>query len=271
MQEILEVKKQIAEIEQRYKELMGNQIAFSCLLMGIYGSGKTRLSCTGRLPILLDMFDPKGSVIVHTDPYLKQLYTEKKLIVRPFWTELSKKPTEYEAWATQWEKDCKSGFLSQFGTYVIDSGTTWIEAMTNYIVKKESRANGNLAIQDYIPLYNMIMDVIKVSSSQGCDFIYTAHLLTVEDEVTGKVIAVLDTYSRLKSKIPKLFSEKYVAMKKETSQGVKYVLLTQATGRYEASSQLMASGKILPEEEPNLKKLLEKAGLNITDKPITWK
>lgn len=278
--EKLEVTKQIEEIQQMYKEMMGEQLAFSCLLMGIFGSGKTRCSCTGRLPILVDMFDPKGSIIFHTDPYLKQLVEEKKLIIRPFSAENSQAPTEFERWERQWTEDCKSGFLSYFGTYVIDSGTTWLEAMANYISRKKGgkrdymlagrTLTGNLEIQDYIPMYNMVMDMVKISSSQGCDFIYTAHLLTVEDEITGRVIAALDTYKRLRSKIPKLFSEKYVMSKEQTSQGPVHELLIHSTGKYEASSQLMASGKLNDIEEPDLKKLLEKAGLPTDDKPVEW-
>ncbi len=167
-----------------------------------------------------------------------------------------------------------------FGTYVIDSGTSWLEAMANYISRKKGgkrdyllagrTLTGNLEIQDYIPMYNMVMDMIKLSSSHGCDFVYTAHLITIEEEVTGSVVAALDTYKRLRSKIPKCFSEKYVLDKRKTSQGPVHELLLHSTGKYEASSQLMASGKLNAIEEPNLKQLLEKAGLPTDDKPINW-
>ena len=280
MPEILEVTKQIEEIEQQYKEMMGDSTAISILLMGIFGSGKTRCACTGRLPILVDIFDPKGSVIFHTDPYLNKLREEKKIILRPFWAENSQNPTEYMRWEKQWMADCKSGFLSLFGTYVIDTGTTWIEAMGNYISKTQGGKRnynlggrvltGNLEIQDYIPMYNMILDAIKMTSSHGCDFIYNAHLLTVEDEITGRVIAVLDTYKRLKSKIPKLFSEKYVICKKEASGSPVHELLLHSTGKFEASSQLMAKGGIDDIVEPDLKALLKDAGLPVEDKPIPW-
>ena len=273
---MLEVTKQIEEIEQQYKEMMGDSTAISILLMGIFGSGKTRCACTGRLPILVDLFDPKGGVIFETDPYLSKLRKEKKLIVRPFWMENSQNPTEYMRWEKQWMADCKSGFFSLFGTYVIDSGTTWMEAMSNYISKTKGRKytlggreiTGNLSIEDYIPMYNMIMDAIKMTSSHGCDFIYTAHLLTIEDEVTQKITAILDIYKRLKSKVPKLFSEKYVMSKKETSGSPKHELIIHSTGKFEASSQLMARGGINDIVEPDLKALLKKAGLPVEDKPI---
>jgi hypothetical protein len=58
--------------------------------------------------------------------------------------------------------------------------------------------------------------------------------------------------------------------KKKTSSGPIHELLLHSTGKYEASSQLMASGKLGDIEEPDLKKLLEKAGLPTEDKPINW-
>lgn len=260
---------------------------FSALVKGVEGSGKTRFACTGRLPILVDVFDPKGYVIYETDPVLKQLREEKKLIVRFYTKEDSQNPSEFAKWNSQWQKDCKEGFLSLFGTYVLDSGTSWMEAMANYIsVKKGRKYNlggvlltGNLEIQDYIPMYNMVMDLIKITSSQGCDFVYLAHLIRVpvmqqnhkgEMQETGQTITELDIYNRLKSKVPKLFSEKYCMVKKPTSDGARRVLITDATGEYEASSQLKASGKINAQEEPDIKKLLEKAGLPIEDKPLLW-
>lgn len=268
-QKPLNVKEKISDIEKRYKELMGEQTSFSMLLMGIYGAGKTRCSCTGRLPILVDVFDPRGTVIFHTDPFLKQLLGQRKIVLRPFWKEDSKHPSEFDRWQKVWEEDCKNGFLSMFGTYVLDSGTTWIESMTNYIRVKKARGD-NLQVQDYIPMYNLIMDVMRISSSQGCDFIYTAHLLPIQDEVTGEVKAEIDTYKRLRSKIPKMFSEKYVVKKEKTSQGINHKLLLHSTGMYEASSQLMAAGNIPNKIDPDIKNLLRMAGLRTDDKSIQW-
>ena len=100
--------------------------------------------------------------------------------------------------------------------------------------------------------------------------LFIAHMVTIQDEVTGEVKSELDTYKGLRSKIPKLFTEKYVLMKKRSPQGPKHILLTHSTGQFEASSQFASSGNIPDEVEPDLKKLLELAGLPTDDKPITW-
>jgi len=277
--EKLEAKKTVEEIQKIYKEMMGEQIAIAILLMGAPGSGKTTFSCTGRLPILVDCFDPKGSVLFHTNPVFKKLISEGKLLVRLYINEDSQNPTEYLKWEKQWRKDCETGFLKLFGTYVIDTGTTWIESMVNYVARQKGRLyklpgrkalTGNLEIQDYIPIYNMIMDTVKMSASHGCDFIYVAHLLPIVDDVLGKVMYVLDTYKGLRTKIPKLFSEKYVITKEQKGIALEHHLLLRATGKFEASSQLQSSGKLHDREEPDLKKLLEKAGLPVEDKPLLW-
>lgn len=269
--EQLEVKKKIEDIHQLYQELMGEgKSALSALVTGIQGVGKSSFACTGRLPILIDVFDPKGTLFIHVNPTLRQLYEERQIIIRPFWAENSEHPTEFSRWIKQWQEDCASGFLSMFGTYVIDSGTTMVEAMANYYRMKKGRGD-NLQVQDYIPLYNTVMDIVKISNSQACDFIYIGHLLTVQDEVTGEVKAELDTFSRLRSKIPKLFTEKYVMIKKKTPKGVEHVILLTSTGRYEASSQLASSGLLENEiSPPNLKTLLEIVGLPTTDKELQW-
>jgi len=269
--EPLEAKKRIDEIREQYTKVTGGDVVgYSALIKGIEGSGKTTFATTGRLPILIDLFDSRGFVLFHTDPELIAMRERGELIVRPFIDEDSTKPTEYARWEKQWKEDVKSGFLGLFGTYVIDSGTTWMEALSNYIRVKKGRGD-NLQLQDYVPIYNLVMDIIKISTSQGCDFIYIAHLIRLQEGDTGWTTE-MDIYKGLKSKIPKLFAEKYCLVKKPSAHGAKHELLIHSTGRYEASSQLKGRGdKLKSIEEPNLKKLLEKAGLSTKDKPLLWK
>ena len=259
----------VQQYQDTYNQLMGTEVNFSALVMGLFGVGKSTFLGTGRLPILIDSFDPRGTIVFHTDPFLNDLRESKKIIIRPYWDEVSDKPKMYAAWEKQWLDDCKSGFIGKFGTYAIDSGTTQLEAMTNYIRVKKGRGD-NIQIQDYLVIYNMIRDVIKISSSQGADFFYTGHLVDDKNDLTGEITAVLDTYSRLKSRIPILFTEKYTLCEKQIPGGIQKILLTQSKGRFRASTQLGAKGIFEIEEEPNIKKLLIKAGLPTEDKPIPW-
>lgn len=238
---------------------------FTALIMSEFGMGKTSFICTGKRPILIDSFDPRGTVVVET--LYADLIKKGDILIRTFWDESSKAPTEYLRWERQWMDDVNNDFLSLFGTYAIDSATTFIDALSYVTAKKRDRKDGQLAIQDYIPIYNNLKDIIKQTSSQSCDFILTAHLVMTQDDLTGVVRAEMDTYNKLKSQIPLLFTEKYVLLTKKTSSGLEYQLLTQDQARYRASTQLGAGGRLDAIEKPDIKFLLEKVGRSTKDKP----
>jgi len=264
--QLLEAKKQIEDIRKLYQENNVGQ-KFSILLMGLFGTGKTSFIATGRKPILIDSFDPNGTVV------LEQTHKEEiergDILIRTWWDERAKRPKMYNKWEQQWEKDIRSGFLNFFGTYAIDSATTFIDALANQIGTTERSAKlptGALAQSDYQPLYATVKDVVKITSTQDVDFILTAHLLDAQDEVTGEVRSEIDTFKRLKSQLPLLFTEKYVISTNVTPKGLQYQLYTQDFRRFRASTQIGAH-KFERVEKPDLKYLREKAGMSTEDKP----
>lgn len=257
-----EARKRLQAIRADYDAAMADGTRFSALVMGLFGAGKTSLLKTCRLPVLIDCFDPRGAVV------LRKEVLEGKIFIRSYWDERSGKPTEYKRWEKAWEEDMKSGFFNLFGTYAIDSMTTFTECLANEIGRREGREAGKLAIQDYNPLYAALKDLVKMSQTQECDFIATGHLVLEKDEVEGRSYAELDTFKRMKSRLPLLFTEKWVITNDVTSKGVEYKLLTAPKGRYRASTQIGAGGVFDQEEVPNVKALLKKAGLPYDDKPL---
>jgi len=259
-----ELKERIGNIRDMYAETRGDFKSFSAIVMGESGVGKTKLACSGRLPILIDSFEASTAVVI------EQFYPEElkrgDIIIRSFWDENSKRPTEFKKWSDQFDRDMEDGFIDLFGTYVIDSMTTWIETASHYVSKVNDRPNNTLAIQDYPVIYDFVKDTIKRITSRNCDFILTAHLLLNQDEITGKIQAELKTYKQLKVDIPLLFTEKYVLQKVERMKKVEYELLTTSAGRYLASTQLGAKGKLEDKEVPNLKHILQKVGYSTKDK-----
>jgi hypothetical protein len=255
----MDIQKRFEEIRAQYSLSLEH---FTALISGLWGVGKTRLLATGRLPVLIDSFDPKGPIV------LRQAIKEGKVLVRDWSGDTSKTPNKYKAWEDQWEKDLQDNFLSNFGTYSIDSWTTFQSAVTNYISSRNKRPQGSLAQGDYLGMYATLRDIIGRTSLQGVDFILTAHLEPTKDELIGDIQYQINAYKQLMVELPLLFSERYVMVKEETAKDHKYYLLTNNQGRYRASSRLNSEGVFKTIEEPDIKKLLEKAGFDTKDKPL---
>ena len=67
--------------------------------------------------------------------------------------------------------------------------------------------------------------------------------------------------------IPLQFDELYVIEGEDSSTGVKRKLITESQGKYYARSRLKGDGVLSHVEEPDIKKLLKKVGLDWDDKP----
>lgn len=260
----LDIKKTLDEIQAQYtKRPASNSI--NVLLLGDRGTGKTSLLQTGRMPLLVDSFDPGGTKV-----FRKELIG-KSIFIRNYEEDRSTKPTEYARWEAQWEKDCRDGLLDGIGTYAIDSFTTFLQALGSETAKKKGRLTSNdgiLAIQDYQVIGNVLRDIVKICSSKGCDFVLTGHLETDKDDETGVIRSTLKTFKSMKVDIPLLFDETWVMQTKEGSKGIDYKVLTRNTGRIAASTRMGSGGKFEALEEPDIKKLLRKAGMSDKDKEI---
>ena len=265
------------QFQQEYQQKPSRRL--SVLIMGLYGVGKTRFITTGRKPILIDSFDPNGTIVI--EQLLGDEIKKGNILIRTFWNDSSKNPTEHERWEAIFQEDKESGFFNYFGTYAIDSFTTWLDAVANRVSYEMGRINNpknpKLAIQDYPIIYDYAKDVVKSMSAFDCDFVVTAHLDRYQEDATGQLVTDIRTYKALRTELPLLFTEKYVLETKQVPRseknpnGIEYNLYTSAAGTFRASTQLGANGRLKPVEEPNLKKILEKVGFDSSDKPSLMK
>ncbi len=260
--------KKFLDIQARAGELSRMYLArpkrgnVSILLASLFSGGKTTFACTGPKPILIDSFDPNGTVVIETN-YRKELEAGE-IIIRDFWDEDSERPSQFERWGKEHDQDIRSGFLNHFGTYCIDTLTTQMDTIANWIAKKKGRSEGFLQIQDYKIIYDKIKNIIKKTSACDVNFILNCHLIDEKDEVTGEIVANIDTFHRLKSQIPLLFTEKYVI---QNRNGVR-TLLTEYKSRFRAGTQLGLPPSIeLKKDERYLFNILKDAGLDPKDKP----
>lgn len=251
----------LAKIRETYLETT-NITQYTALIMGIYSSGKTHILGTGRKPIIINSFDPTGTLV------LRKLAKSGGVLIRKYWNEDRNNPTEYKRWETQWETDIQNGLLSPefVGTYCLDSFTTFIAALVNWW----SRNNTNKLpyLNDFPGIYALIQDVIKRTASLGIDLIVTGHLEIDTDDVSGKKTAMLATYNKLRTELPLLFTEKLVANADGYKEQVAYQLLTAPQGKFHAGTQLGADGLLDPIEQPDIKHILKKVGMPYDDKEI---
>lgn len=241
------------------------------LLIGSSGSGKTRLCGTAPGPILVHSFDPGGTKTLRA--MLAQGTSKTKMFFdTSFEREDAAKPTAYKMWESCFRALSKEGVFNQIGTYVIDSGTRFIEAISNEILKQggvgksKSRAGEPLQLQDYQIQQLWTTRVLTELTNLPCNFIFTAHIEMTRDEVDGRMYATIHASGKLKIKLPLLFDEVLVLKNKETSAGTQRTLITSVDGKLNARTRIGAEGIFAKEEPPDIRALLKKAGYPYEDK-----
>lgn len=258
----LDIKAEVEKLQTMYKE-DPRQSSFNCLLLGESGYGKTFLMRTARKPVHIDSFDPGGT------KGLKKEIERGEVVVDARWeSEDPLAPEQFADWSKETEHRIESGYFDHFGTYCLDSATTWSDAIMNYILKKAQRAGQAPKWEkDYVPQKIQIRNHLRPILNLPCDVFLTGHMKLVEDPEHGRIFRFLTTGQGMVT-IPLLFDEIYVIKVKESSRGLERTILTQPTDIYLARSRLAGDGLLDEEEEPNIKTILEKAGFDTSDKPL---
>ncbi len=259
----LEILKEASEIKNMYDN-DPTQDSFSVLLLGEAGSGKTFFIPTCRKPIHIDSFDPGG-----TKGIKKYIKSGEVIAATQYEKENPAKPFAFEQWKRDMDRRIKLNYFDHIGTYVLDSATTWSDAIMNWILKAAGLpGQAPRFTKDYVPQKMQIRNWIAVMMALPCDFVMTGHLEGFKDEVSGTISYRFLTTGKGVVTIPGLFDELWVCDPKGTSQGVTYRILTQSTGRHIARSRLAEEGKLKQYEEPNMKKILQKVNHISSDKPL---
>lgn len=243
------------------------QKRYSALICGESGSGKTFLLRSCRRPIHIDSFDPGGTKC------LKKWIDSGDIIADTQWEgEDPLAPDRFARWKKATDLRIQIGYFDHFGTYALDSTTTWAaSAMV-------AQTGGSIPDwgKDYVPVKHEMDIYLRKLMAIQCDFIALGHLDKKE-----KILAV-NTKTGVKSSeityrfltigkavvtMPLLFDELYVLQTRESAEGLKRVLVTEAQGEYQARSRLKGGGILNTEEPADIKALLAKIGLSTEDKP----
>lgn len=261
--DFLKVKAEVEKLQTMYKESPRSS-SFNILVLGESGTGKSFLLHTARKPIHLDCFDPGNT------KNLVDLIKKGELIPDIRWEEENPlTPTVFRDWEKVMKERIRSGYFDHFGTYCLDSSTTWTDAIMNQILKSEGIAGQPPRwAHDYVPQKVKIQNWIKILMKLPCDFILTGHLEGNKDDVTGRMSYRYMVTGKAQVTIPLLFDEIYIMEPKTTSSGVEYRILTQSNGTYLARSRMAKKGLLTTYEKPDIKQMLQKCGFPTEDKPL---
>jgi len=234
------------------------------------GSGKTFLLRTARLPVHIDSFDPGGTKCLRDEISLGKVIPDVR-----YESEDRLNPNMYQIWKTEFMQRKKMGYFEAIGTYCLDSSTRWAEAIMNRILQKAGMlddSDGKIGVgtprftKDYTPQKIEIQNMMNLILDLPCDCFITGHLEQTKDEASGRVTYRYMTTGKGALIIPTLFDEVWVMTTRELSSGVTYKILTQNTGTYTGRSRLSKGGMLELYEEPDIKKILAKAGISRADK-----
>jgi len=228
---------------------------------------------------LIDSFDKGGSKCL--TPWIKkgEIYVDTR------WeAEDPNLPSVYVEWAKEMNRRHKIGFFDEIGTYCIDSCTSWGEAIMNHFLWKSKgsprKGYERGAPDDYDthwgPQKSKISNHVNRLTTLPCDFILTGHLKAIYTDKKKEVLEgyKLNVTGDLKILLPTLFDEIYISKSKSVPKseaypkGVRYFLTTVSVGHYIARSRLAVTGEFEKEEEPDIKRLLKKAGYSTEDKAL---
>lgn len=261
-------KKELEKVKKHYAgDLL--QKRYSALITGETNSGKTYLLRTCRRPIHIDSFDPGGTKC------LRDLIKTGDVVVDTFFeSEDPYHPKAYAEWKKRTELRLQIKYFDNFGTYCIDSLTTFSDSVMNYQLASRGVAGERPAFNiDYTPQKVEIENQIRRLMNLPTDFILTGHLdkivrlrgidkKGIRDEevqyrlmITGKAVMT----------IPLLFDELYVLIGKGNNP--RREMLIDSLGEYVARSRYKGPDKLGAIVEPNIREFLKRAGLNWQDKP----
>ena len=256
---------QALQFFDQYKETKAKD-KINALIMGMNGTGKTSLAATCPKPVYLAGFDPAGYKTV----MLRDSIKKGDIIVRPFDDDNWEKPTAFRRWETELNDLTKSGFFDHIGTYFLDSFTTFARSIAYGVIAKgkpncteqKVLSQSGYQVQQYIAI-----NAINKLADLPCHFIMTAHCAKEIDELNGGVEVMIEAAPSQRSAIPTAFMEKWFMRVDVKGDKPKHTIQMFNDGKYRAGTNLGTVDTFTLREEPNIYKILTKAGYDASDKP----
>jgi hypothetical protein len=261
-----------ARYAERRDQYQSRRKSFNALVMGDYGTGKTKSLATLPGPLALFQFDPGGANSLEPE-----IQNGAPIYIFDYSADDPASPKAFR----QFEKDLremkKDGYLDEFKAVALDSLTTFADVLMSTILHANGRAprEGNLnlnhkagqvvavpEIRDYQVQMVTMADFLGFFCGIQPHFICNAHITLEKDEVSGRMYSFPLVTGKLKQQIPLLFDEVYVARATSKSGGMEYRFLTEPKGIHRARTRLGVGGKLAAAEEQNYTTILTKCGFH---------
>lgn len=209
------------------------------LIFGGTGGGKTVQFLTLRGRKFAYLFDPNALDTLRGYDVDYEEFLPDALDMRVHSLSSKKKPSSnksletacvYQAWEKDFEDKIESNFFADYDNIMLDSLTTFSDAVMDEVLRINGRAGQWPQQDDYGPQMNAIIKVMRVLTSLGKTVYVTGHYEMAKDKITERIYFQPLVTGRLKTKLPLLFSQIFFAEAQGATgadKTVKYTLQTK--------------------------------------------
>ena len=265
---LLTIKKLAEDIKKLYDDDPRN-LTFNAIIHGPLKHGKTSLLRTCPKPVFVHSFDPNGTLVLQD-----MIKTGEVLVDTRFEKEDPFKPKACRLWEDEFNFLYRKNFFSYVGTFAIDSMTTWAQTIMYEVIRraaeksKDRETGGAPWENDWLPQMAFIENYMRKFLSLPCHCILLGHSDQQKDR-KGNVIGDLGIMitGKLRERVPALFSEIYYLQIKDYKTETRE-LLTKPVYGIQAGSRLGRGGKLSKYEPPDIKKIMNKVGIDPSDKSL---
>jgi hypothetical protein len=200
------------------KNAKGNS-AHRILVLGDTGGGKTTqfLTLPGRKFIYL--FDPNAilSLQGHDIEYEEFLPDRINLSVKSMSASKggdktsNHQNTMYKEWEEDFDAKLKNGFFDDYDVIGLDSATTFLDLIMDRVLTLNGRGGTWPQQDDYGPQMITFSNVVRTLTSMGKTVYMTGHLEVRQADGSTKMLRQPMMTGKLRTKIPLLFSDIFIA------------------------------------------------------------
>lgn len=191
----------------------------SFMLVGPGGSGKTSQLWTLPKPGFLYIFDPKALDSLRGLDLEYEIFSpdiisldviplEGKRAAKAMASRImhERQPTAWVEWEEHYDEAVDSDFFKQFAWIGVDSTTTMLDAIMDYVQYLNGRLGKHPEQADYTAQINTFRNVFRALSGMAPTIVALCHEEIYKDEHTGRVTYQPLLTGRLRTRLPLLFS-----------------------------------------------------------------